>query len=56
VPEEDLIWQDPLPAASGPTIDGKDVAVLKQKIIDAGISPSQLESAWTPISSTSSIA
>jgi len=51
VPKEDLIWQDPLPAPSGPTIDDKDVAVLKQKIIDTGISPSQLVSAaWASAS------
>jgi catalase-peroxidase len=51
VPKEDLIWQDPVPAASGPMIDDNDAAALKQKILDSGISPSQLIStAWASAS------
>ncbi len=51
VPKEDLIWQDPLPAADHPLIDDKDIAALKRKILDAGIAPSQLVStAWASAS------
>ena len=43
VPEEDLIWQDPVPA--GPT--GYDVAALKAKIADSGLSMAEMVStAW----------
>jgi catalase-peroxidase len=47
VPAEELIWQDPVPAVSHPLIDGQDTALLKGKIIAAGLSVSQLVStAW----------
>ncbi len=43
VPEEDLIWQDPIPA--GPT--GYDVDVVKSKIADSGLSIAEMVStAW----------
>ena len=42
VPEEDLIWQDPLPAVDHELIDEKDIASLKKKILDSGLSVSQL--------------
>ena len=43
VPEEDLIWQDPIPA--GPT--GYDVDAVKSKIADSGLSISEMVStAW----------
>ena len=43
VPEEDLIWQDPIPA--GPT--GYDVEAVKAKIADSGLSVSDMVStAW----------
>ncbi|MFK7881603.1 catalase/peroxidase HPI [Roseobacter sp.] len=43
VPAEDLIWQDPIPA--GPT--GYDVAAVKAKITDSGLSASELiATAW----------
>ena len=45
VPEEDLIWQDPVPA--GPVLSDADVATLKDKIADSGLSISQLvKTAW----------
>ncbi|MFZ5756039.1 MAG: catalase/peroxidase HPI [Pseudomonadota bacterium] len=51
VPGEELIWQDPLPAASGPVIDAKDVAALKTKIVTAGLSVSELvATAWASAS------
>ncbi len=46
VPAEDLIWQDPIPAAKE-TIGEGDIAALKGKIADSGLSVSQLVStAW----------
>ena len=51
VPAEELIWQDPLPAASGDKLDDKDIASLKEKILGAGLSVSQLVSAaWASAS------
>jgi catalase-peroxidase len=50
VPKETLIWQDPIPAA-GRTIDDKDTASLKAKILASGLSVSQLVStAWASAS------
>ncbi|BDS06080.1 catalase-peroxidase [Oceaniferula spumae] len=51
VPEEDLIWQDPIPAVDHALVDGKDVANLKQQIADSGLSVSELVStAWASAS------
>ncbi|MBL8628329.1 MAG: catalase/peroxidase HPI [Rhodospirillaceae bacterium] len=51
VPKEDLIWQDPLPARDGAVIDAKDIADLKAKIADTGLSVSELVStAWASAS------
>jgi catalase-peroxidase len=51
VPKEELIWQDPLPASTSKTIDAKDVAALKSKILASGLSISQLVSAaWASAS------
>ncbi len=45
VPAEELIWQDPIP--EGVLISDSDVAALKAKILDSGLSVSQLVStAW----------
>ncbi|HXZ26576.1 MAG TPA: catalase/peroxidase HPI [Terriglobales bacterium] len=47
VPEEELIWQDPVPAAAHKRIEVKDVTALKAKILKSGLSVSQLVStAW----------
>ncbi len=47
VPNEELIWQDPIPAVTHPLIDEKDAAALKAKILESGLSVSQLVStAW----------
>jgi catalase-peroxidase len=47
VPEEDLIWQDPIPAVDHPLIDAKDIADLKAKILASGLSIAELVStAW----------
>ncbi len=51
VPAEDLIWQDPLPAADHPLIDPADQAALKAKILASGLSSSELVStAWASAS------
>ncbi|MBN1986716.1 MAG: catalase/peroxidase HPI, partial [Prolixibacteraceae bacterium] len=51
VPAEDLLWQDPIPAADYELIDDQDVAVLKGKILDSGLSVSELVStAWASAS------
>ncbi|NUP42647.1 MAG: catalase/peroxidase HPI [Streptomyces sp.] len=51
VPEETLLWQDPLPAAAGEAIDAADVAALKAKLLDSGLTVSQLVStAWASAS------
>jgi catalase-peroxidase len=51
VPAEDLIWQDPIPAVDHPLIDAKDIADLKAKILDSGLSLSELVStAWASAS------
>ncbi|MEO8547754.1 MAG: catalase/peroxidase HPI [Sphingomicrobium sp.] len=49
VPQEDLIWQDPVPAGSRP--GQADVAAFKAKILDAGLSIGQLvKTAWASAS------
>jgi catalase-peroxidase len=51
VPNETLIWQDPIPAADGKPINDKDIAALKEKILASGLSVSQLVStAWAAAS------
>ena len=42
VPAEDLIWQDPLPAATGPALSDADVTTLKAAIADTGLSVREL--------------
>ena len=51
VPEEDLIWQDPLPKADYPMIDDADVAALKSEILSSGLSVRDLVyTAWSSAS------
>jgi catalase-peroxidase len=51
VPSEELIWQDPIPAATHKTIDNQDVTALKAKIEDSGLTVAQLVStAWASAS------
>jgi len=51
VPAEDLIWQDPIPSVDHELIDASDIAALKTKILDSGLSVSQLVStAWASAS------
>ncbi|MDH3772651.1 MAG: catalase-peroxidase, partial [Nitrospirota bacterium] len=47
VPEEELIWQDPVPAVDHQLVDAQDIADLKAKIRASGLSVSELVStAW----------
>jgi len=51
VPEEELLWQDPVPAVTYELIDEQDIAALKGKILASGLSVSQLVStAWASAS------
>jgi catalase-peroxidase len=51
IPDEELIWQDPIPEADHELIDDNDVATLKDKILDSGLSISELVStAWASAS------
>ncbi len=51
VPEEDLIWQDPVPAVDHELIDAQDITNLKGEILASGLSISELVStAWASAS------
>ncbi|CAG8872413.1 Catalase-peroxidase [Pseudomonas fluorescens] len=52
MPNEELLWQDPIPAVDHPLVNDSDVAALKGKIAASGLSVSQLVStAWAAASS-----
>ncbi|MCC5843120.1 MAG: catalase/peroxidase HPI [Verrucomicrobia bacterium] len=51
VPEEELIWQDPIPAVDHPLINDRDIAALKETLLSAG--PSIAEYVYTAWSSAS---
>ncbi len=51
VPEEELIWQDPVPAVDHELIDAQDITALKGKILASGLSVAELVStAWASAS------
>jgi catalase-peroxidase len=51
VPEEDLIWQDPIPAVTYELVSDSDIKSLKEKILKSGLTVSQLVStAWASAS------
>ncbi|MFO7671098.1 MAG: catalase/peroxidase HPI [Bacteroidales bacterium] len=51
VPDEELSWQDPIPAVNHTPVDEKDIKVLKAKVLDSGLTVSQLVSAaWASAS------
>jgi len=51
VPAEDLIWQDPIPAADHPLVDANDIADLKSTVLASGLSIAELVStAWASAS------
>jgi catalase-peroxidase len=51
VPAEDLIWQDPIPARSGPVISSADIKGLKERIAASDLTVAELVStAWASAS------
>ncbi|MDT4904567.1 MAG: catalase-peroxidase, partial [Pseudonocardiales bacterium] len=51
VPQETLLWQDPIPAVTHELVGAQDVAALKGQILDSGLSVAQLIStAWASAS------
>jgi catalase-peroxidase len=51
VPQEELIWQDPIPEITHDLINDEDITKLKEKILNSGLSISQLVStAWASAS------
>ncbi|MEW2492692.1 catalase/peroxidase HPI [Streptomyces nodosus] len=52
VPSETLLWQDPLPEADHEPVGAEDVSALRSRILDSGLSVSQLVStAWASAAS-----
>jgi catalase-peroxidase len=52
VPSETLIWQDPVPPVDHELVDADDIAALKARVLDSGLSISQLVStAWASAAS-----
>ncbi|MBY6141994.1 catalase/peroxidase HPI [Leisingera daeponensis] len=52
VPDEELIWQDPVPVVDHPLIDDKDIASLKAEILGSGLSVADM--VWVAWASASS--
>ncbi len=51
VPQETLIWQDPIPAVDHELVGDEDVAALKARLLDSGLTVSQLvATAWASAS------
>ncbi|VVN23825.1 Catalase-peroxidase [Pseudomonas fluorescens] len=51
LPNEELLWQDPIPAVDHPLVNDSDVAALKSKLLASGLTVSQLVStAWAAAS------
>jgi catalase-peroxidase len=51
VPQEELLWQDPIPAVDHVLIDENEVAALKAKVLQSGLTVSELVStAWASAS------
>ena len=51
VPQEELLWQDPIPEVDYTLINDEDITALKKTILDAGLSVSQLvATAWASAS------
>src|SRR5690606_29952728 len=52
VPQEELIWQDPVPAVDHPLIDAVDATRLKADILESGLAISDLvQTAWAAAAS-----
>ncbi|MDY0830383.1 catalase/peroxidase HPI [Microbacterium sp. BG28] len=52
VPAEDLIWQDPVPPVDHELIDAADAVALKSRILESGLSVSELVSTTWAAAST----
>src|SRR5690606_2138340 len=51
VPDEVLVWQDPVPEHEGPLVSDGEIDTLKQQIADSGLTAAQLVStAWASAS------
>ncbi|MBT9495203.1 MAG: catalase/peroxidase HPI [Paucibacter sp.] len=51
VPQEVLIWQDPIPAVDHALVDAQDIAALKAKLLGCGLTTAQLiTTAWASAS------
>ena len=51
IPQEELLWQDPIPAVDHPLIDANDIALLKASVLASGLPISQLvATAWSAAS------
>ncbi len=51
VPQEELIWQDPIPVLNHPLVDAADIAALKAQILASGLTVAELVSAaWASAS------
>jgi len=51
VPDEDLIWQDPIPPLDHPVVDAGDIRELKRTILESGLSvPALVKAAWASAS------
>jgi catalase-peroxidase len=51
VPQDQLVWQDPVPAADYSTINARDISRLKSSILDSGLSTAELvRTAWASAS------
>jgi catalase-peroxidase len=52
VPKETWVWQDPVPAVDHALVDDADIAALKAKVLDSGLSIQQLvKTAWAAAAS-----
>jgi len=52
IPQEILMWQDPIPAVDHDLIDAADITDLKAEILDSGLSATELvKAAWASASS-----
>ncbi len=52
LPDETLLWQDPIPAVDYDLVNSRDIAKLKNEILDSGLSVSELvETAWASAAS-----
>ncbi|TXH75840.1 catalase/peroxidase HPI [Thiobacillus sp.] len=51
VPNEELLWQDPIPAVDHPLIDDQDATTLKAQVLASGLSvPELVSTAWASAS------